>query len=354
LSGFAINSRSDPRSLPDETLPQALLRLLREIIVELLRLLSRLLAGLADFIESPSLGRADRAAALELDPLNPTANDRLPTVLPAQTNVWQKTQRWWSELLAEVRSLLPVAINQRVSNPVLTATIALSLIAVLWTVSGVFTRKSPAEVAVAPAPPIASKPVAPQVPLPPELRAPEPAPMPSSAPESPQAPTLEASPTVAAPPEADLVPEGSEVPPETAASPPTAAPIVPPTPMPTPIPSVMPSPPLKLTPEQQLIASIQDQVAEISDRYSVGLIRSVQANFRSSRLTVNLGEGWYQLSPLQQDQLANEIFKRTQGLKFSKLELVDTASTLVARSPVVGDEMIVLSRSRPIAAGANL
>jgi len=43
-----------------------------------------------------------------------------------------------------------------------------------------------------------------------------------------------------------------------------------------------PTPTLELTPEQNLIASIENQVAEITDRYADGLIQSIQANFQSS------------------------------------------------------------------------
>jgi len=44
---------------------------------------------------------------------------------------------------------------------------------------------------------------------------------------------------------------------------------------------VTPTPTLELTPEN-LIASIENQVAEITDRYADGLIQSIQANFQGS------------------------------------------------------------------------
>ncbi|NJP11085.1 MAG: hypothetical protein HC866_17770 [Leptolyngbyaceae cyanobacterium RU_5_1] len=112
---------------------------------------------------------------------------------------------------------------------------------------------------------------------------------------------------------------------------------------PLPKPSSSP-PPLKLTPEQTLIARIQDQVAEVSNQYVSGLIQSVQANFRSSRLTVNVGEGWYSLEDAQQNKLSNEMLKRAQQLDFIKLEITDPEGTLLARSPVVGSEMVIIRR----------
>jgi hypothetical protein len=77
-----------------------------------------------------------------------------------------------------------------------------------------------------------------------------------------------------------------------------------------------------------------------------GLIQSVQANFRVSRLTVKVGDGWYELSEPQQDNLANEMLRRAQELNFSKLEITDPEATLLARSPVVGTEMVILQRSQ--------
>jgi hypothetical protein len=106
-----------------------------------------------------------------------------------------------------------------------------------------------------------------------------------------------------------------------------------------------PSPPLKLTPEQALIARIQDQVAAISNRYASGLVQSVQANFRGSRLIVNISDDWYSLSRVQQDKLASELLRRSQDLDFLKLEMIDGTGALLARSPIVGAEMIILKRA---------
>jgi len=46
--------------------------------------------------------------------------------------------------------------------------------------------------------------------------------------------------------------------------------------------SATPTPTLELTPEQNLIASIENQVAEITDRYADGLIQSIQATSASN------------------------------------------------------------------------
>ena len=100
----------------------------------------------------------------------------------------------------------------------------------------------------------------------------------------------------------------------------------------------------ELTPEQGLIAAIQNQVAEVTERYGNGLIQSIEANFPGSRLVVKVSDGWYNLKPAQQDKLADEVLRRSNELDFSKLEITDPEGTLLARSPVVGSNMVILKR----------
>jgi hypothetical protein len=108
--------------------------------------------------------------------------------------------------------------------------------------------------------------------------------------------------------------------------------------------AIEPPPTPELTPEQSLIAAIQQQVADLTDRYGKGLIQSVDANFLSSRLIVKLSDGWYSLKESQQNKLADEILRRSRDLDFSKLEIIDLNGTLLARNPVVGSNMVILKR----------
>ncbi len=140
--------------------------------------------------------------------------------------------------------------------------------------------------------------------------------------------------------------------PEVATSPPPAvvepAPEPPPTePSPTPSPSPSPTPPpkLRLTPEQRLIAAIQAQVAEITNDYADGLIRSIRADFVGDQLLVTVTADWYTLPPARQDQLAQEMLARSRQLDFSRLEIDDPAGNLLARSPVVGQQMVIFKRT---------
>ncbi len=105
-----------------------------------------------------------------------------------------------------------------------------------------------------------------------------------------------------------------------------------------------PPPEPKLTPEQSLIAAIQKEVMDLTNQYSQELIGRIEANFVGSRLIVTMGEQWYNLPTKQQDNLANTILNRSQNLDFRKLEMLDYQGNLIARSPVVGNQIIILQR----------
>ena len=100
------------------------------------------------------------------------------------------------------------------------------------------------------------------------------------------------------------------------------------------------------TPEQSLIADIQDKVSSISRSFAAGLIQSVEVNLPENRLIVNLGENWYGLLNEQQDDISQSIFEQVQQLDFKTLQLRDPEGVVVARNPVVGNNMVILHRSR--------
>ncbi len=100
------------------------------------------------------------------------------------------------------------------------------------------------------------------------------------------------------------------------------------------------------TPEQSLIADIQDRVSRISRSYGAGLVQSVEVNLPENTLGINLAEAWYGLLTNQQDEVAQDIYAQAQGLTFSTLQLRDPEGVVVARNPVVGPNMIVLRRMR--------
>ncbi len=104
---------------------------------------------------------------------------------------------------------------------------------------------------------------------------------------------------------------------------------------------------LEPSPEQSLIADIQDRVSKISRSYGVGLIQSVEVNWPQQVLAVNVSNDWYGLGVASQDRIAQDIFTQAQGLALATLQLRDADGLVVARNPVVGPAMVILKRHRP-------
>ncbi|MGQ4646602.1 hypothetical protein [Lyngbya aestuarii] len=190
-------------------------------------------------------------------------------------------QAFWNGILDKVRLLLPAAWNQKLSDWALTGAITTVVVAVLLTTVALL-PETPSQIAKAPPP----------------------------------------TETIEAPPELEAPTAPQPVEPE--------------------LPS--PPPPLVLTPEQSLVAAVQNQVAEITAQYGEGLIQSIQANFLTSLITVKVGDGWYELEESEQNDLADSILLRSQELDFSKLEVTDLQGNLIARSPVVGPHMVIFRR----------
>ncbi|MDB9379504.1 hypothetical protein [Nodularia sphaerocarpa] len=213
-----------------------------------------------------------------------------PPGTEATPSFWQGLETQWNRFLRQVRLFIPSNVSNNLSDTVLTGIVAVITVAVVWSTASVFTQKPTEVVTVTPVEEVPAP--TPTITIPPELTVPEPIPEP--------------------------IPE--------------------PLPEPTPI--------IKLTPEESLIAAIENQVAEISDRFASGLIQSIQANFRTGNLTVKINDDWYTLPESEQNQLAAEILQRSQELDFTHLEIIDSENRLVARNPVVGNEMIIFQQYR--------
>jgi hypothetical protein len=268
--------------------------------IKVLRRTIRVLEGAVEKLEAepPPKSAPSFAAAVE----ESTGDSTIAPWHPLWEKIrplWRSVQPWWMRLLAGIRSRLPDSANQKLSDSALSGAIVGVLLLFLWIPSALSPSKPPTPVAVAPPP-------------------------------------------QRVPPQADPQPL---YPPPAASPPPLVVPTPLPSPSPLPLPKPKPSPVLNLTPEQKLIARIQDQVAQVSDQYANGLIESVQANFKGSLLIVRVSDSWNTLSPSQQDKLAAEMLRRSKLLDFSKLEITDPDGMLLARSPVVGDEMVIIQRN---------
>jgi len=139
---------------------------------------------------------------------------------------------------------------------------------------------------------------------------------------------------------------------------PKPTPVIEPEPKPTLIiePKAKPTPISELTPEASLLVAIEKQFSEIrvsvknnknknKDKNIVSqLIKPLVANFRTGDLTLKISDIWYSLEKSQQDKLAADILQRSQELNFTHLKIVDSQEKIIARSPVVGNEMIIFQR----------
>ncbi|RAM52681.1 MAG: hypothetical protein C6Y22_05045 [Hapalosiphonaceae cyanobacterium JJU2] len=239
-----------------------------------------------------------------------TTVDKLETESPPG----DVSPNWWSSLLTKIRSFLPVNLSANLSDTALTGAIAIFAVILIWTTSSLFTSKS-TEIATTPPTPTTSP-------------TPEPSPL--------EEPTVTETPP---PVEEEPTPISEEVTPQ-------PEPETQPEPEPEPEPEITPTPTptVVLTPEQILIATIENQVAEVSDRFASGLVKSIQANFLTSSLDIKISDDWYTLSESEQDKLAAEILQRSQELDFTHLEIKDSQNRLVARNPVVGTEMVIFRR----------
>lgn len=242
-----------------------------------------------------------------------------PSGAQASPSFLQQLESRWSRLLLKARAFIPSNLSTKLSDTALTGIIAGIAVVLVWTTTNIFTSK-PTEVATVP--PVEEVPAptpTPTISTPPEVVSPEPPPAEEITPE----------------------PEAQTPPPEPKAQTP------PPEPEPTPTPT--PTPVIQLTPEQILIASIEKQLAEIGnggDAIASNIVKSIQANFRTSSLTVKINDDWYNLKESEQNQIASQILQRSQELDFSHLEIVDSQDKLIARNPVIGNEMIILQRQR--------
>lgn len=101
---------------------------------------------------------------------------------------------------------------------------------------------------------------------------------------------------------------------------------------------------VQLTPEQTLVAALQTKVAEMIQDYPEDLLNSIEVDFGQHSSVVKVSDLWYKLSESRQTKLANQILERSRTLDLTKLELKDIGGTLVARNPVVGNQVIILER----------
>ena len=244
---------------------------------------------------------------------------KLETETPADTQKKTNFLWRWDGFLRTFRLFLPSNISNNVSDTLLTGIFAVIFVVTIGITTFMFIPKS---VEVATVPPVEEV-------IPPK-----------SVIEAEAEPTPVIEPEVIPTPiiEPEVIP----------------TPVVEPEPTSTPVieTETTLTPVVELTPEQALLAAIENQFSDITiavkntqDKNIISqLIKPLQANFRTSDLTVKISDIWYNLEKSQQDKLAADILQRSQELNFVHLEVVDFKNKVIARSPVVGNEMIIFNR----------
>lgn len=240
--------------------------------------------------------------------IQPTLNKLQPfwqkVVLPFWTNVVIPN---WGKLLDLLRQRLPSELKATLTNRFLTIGIAVVLWFVFWLWGAITPDRSVAQQKPVKPPTVATRPASPPKP---QISSPRTAP--SIAPQAPSAPTK--------------------------VTPKAPVAVTPPTPSPSPVPVTPPKPEIDLV-------AIQTQLESAIERQGDGLVKTVQAPEQFQQLQINLSKDWYGLVKDEQDQLARTLAQQAEKLKFAKFELRDEQNTLVARSPIVGSEVIILKRS---------
>ncbi len=99
-----------------------------------------------------------------------------------------------------------------------------------------------------------------------------------------------------------------------------------------------------IDPEQAFIDAIQAQLNEITSQYPDGIVQTLQVDLPRDLVIVRLDPVWFTIDDNQQDRLSDRMWLQARANHLSKLELQDPTGQTIARSPVVGQHMVVLQR----------
>ncbi len=213
----------------------------------------------------------------------PTTQDALAWLKP----LGRRSRTAWQRLLRGIRGRIPAAAN--LSDGILSGLLIGILVLLLTLINSV--RQ-------------------------PTVAAPPPAPEPVSSPDLPAIPEVEVP---ASRPATPTLPDAASSPLDTAAA----------------------------ALQSDRIANLQAQLTDSTILNAKRVIDSVQADFTANRLTLIVNGDWYRLSDYDQTQLAQQLMTQAVDLAFTTLELQTTTGELIARTPVIGDEMVIFLRSAP-------
>jgi hypothetical protein len=111
---------------------------------------------------------------------------------------------------------------------------------------------------------------------------------------------------------------------------------------PTPTAIVQPvSPPT--SPEAELIKAVQSRLQTLAGLYPAGLITNLELDAQKGLATITVSDLWRSLTTDQQQQTAQSLWQQAVTYQMAKLEVRSSTDQLLARSPIVGGEAIVIN-----------
>ncbi len=98
-----------------------------------------------------------------------------------------------------------------------------------------------------------------------------------------------------------------------------------------------------VSPEEALISAVRSQLSTLASQYPAGLISNLELDNERQLATVTLGNLWASLPGEQQQQVAQSLWQQARTYQMAKVEIRSNTGNLLARSPVVGSDMVVIS-----------
>ena len=101
---------------------------------------------------------------------------------------------------------------------------------------------------------------------------------------------------------------------------------------------------LGTNPEQAFIDAIQTKFSDLDHDYPEGIIQALQVDLPQDLVIVRVNPSWYSIDDAQQDSITDRMWVQARSNHFRKLELQDITGRSIARSPIVGQHMVILQR----------
>ncbi len=98
-----------------------------------------------------------------------------------------------------------------------------------------------------------------------------------------------------------------------------------------------------ISPEETLITAVRSQLSTLASQYPAGLISNLELDNQRQLAIVTLGNLWASLTGDQRQQVAQSLWQQARTYQMAKVEIRSGTGNLLARSPVVGSEMVVVS-----------